>query len=265
MSYGESLKWYSSVHTRLGFDTEIFTPQSPEYVEQKEDIINNLRDLYGEKNEKQERKNLMDKLYSLWKEEGLKSCHKPIYNVRLDGEEGSKKRRVLVKSLNSIKTINTVLLMTKPLPIGIFKKQSDPNMETLENSLKNFDLNAKIGEVFVVHIQFDNYDDPHKWIYNEIYPCIFQPKSKVLTNRKSVYQLLSNMRSGNRGNILSFKATEKMHPPLNPQERFPMFIDHIHFLTERTGWKVTKVHAHYTFEQEPFKKEYILGNRRARQ
>ena len=56
---------YSSVHTRLDFDTEIFTPRSPEvYVEQKEDTINNLRDLYGEKNEKQERKKLMDKLYS---------------------------------------------------------------------------------------------------------------------------------------------------------------------------------------------------------
>ena len=49
--------------------------------------------------------------------------------------------------------------MTKPLPIGIFKKQSDPNMETLENSLKRFDPNAKIGEVFVVDIQFDAYDD----------------------------------------------------------------------------------------------------------
>ena len=85
---------YSSVRTRLGFDTEIFTPRSPDYVEQKEDIINSLRDLYGEKNEKQERKKLMDKLYSPWKKEHLKSCHKPIYNVRLDGEESSKKRRV---------------------------------------------------------------------------------------------------------------------------------------------------------------------------
>ena len=45
--------------------------------------------------------------------------------------------------------------MTKPLPIGIFKKQSNANMETLENSLKKFDSNAKKGEVFVVDIQFD--------------------------------------------------------------------------------------------------------------
>ena len=253
---------YSSVHTRLGFDTEIFTPRSPEYVEQKEDIINNLRDLYGENNEKQKRKKLMDKLYSLWKEEDLKSCHKPIYNVRLDGEESSKKRRVFSK----VDENNQYgFAMTNPLPIGIFKKQSDPNMETLENSLKNFDPNAKIGEVFVVDIQFDAYDDPRKRTYNEIYPCIFQPKSKALPNRRSVYQLLSNMRSGKRGNILNFKTTEKTHATLDPKKRFPMFIDHIHFLTERAGGKVTKVHAHYSFEQEPFKKEYILGNQRARQ
>ena len=44
-----------------------------------------------------------------------------------------------------------------------------------------------------------------------------------------------------------------------------MYIDGIYFLTKRAGWKVTKVHLYYTFEQEPFKKEYILGNRRAGQ
>ena len=44
-----------------------------------------------------------------------------------------------------------------------------------------------------------------------------------------------------------------------------MYIDRIYFLTKRAGWKVTKVHLYYTFEQGPFKKEYILGNRRAGQ
>ena len=44
-----------------------------------------------------------------------------------------------------------------------------------------------------------------------------------------------------------------------------MFLDHIEFLTKRAGWKVTKVYSHFTFEQEPFKKDYILGNQKARQ
>ena len=39
----------------------------------------------------------------------------------------------------------------------------------------------------------------------------------------------------------------------------------MHFLTKRAGWKGTKVHKYYTFEQEPFKKKYILGNQKAKQ
>ena len=94
-----------------------------------------MRDLYGEKNENQESKKLMDKLYSSWKEEDLKSCHQPIYNVRSDGEESSKKRRVFSKVFKLNENNQYGFAMTKPVSIGIFKKQSDPNMENLENSL----------------------------------------------------------------------------------------------------------------------------------
>ena len=44
-----------------------------------------------------------------------------------------------------------------------------------------------------------------------------------------------------------------------------MYIDHIHFLVKRAGWKVTSVHKYYTFKQVRFKKKYILGNQKARQ
>ena len=73
------------------------------------------------------------------------------------------------------------------------------------------------------------------------------------------------MRIGKRGDVLKFKVTKKTHATLHSKKRFPVFIDHIHFLTRRAGWKVNKVHHYYTFEQEPFKKDYILGNQKARQ
>ena len=73
------------------------------------------------------------------------------------------------------------------------------------------------------------------------------------------------MRTGKRDKILKYKGTEKTHATLCPKKRFPMYIDHIHFLTEKSEWKVTKVHLYYTFEYEPFKIEYILGNQRTRQ
>ena len=44
-----------------------------------------------------------------------------------------------------------------------------------------------------------------------------------------------------------------------------MYVDHIQFLTSRAGWEVTRVYSHYNFEQECFKKEFVLGNQRARQ
>ena len=73
------------------------------------------------------------------------------------------------------------------------------------------------------------------------------------------------MSIGRRGDVLKFKSTEKTHATLKPKKRFPMYFDHIHFLVKRAGWKVTNVHRYYTFEQDPFKKEYILGNQKARQ
>ena len=94
---------------------------------------------------------------------------------------------------------------------------------------------------------------------------VSEPKSKVSVDRCSVCQLLFTMRTGKRENILKYKATEKTHATIQPEKRFPMYIDYIHFLTKRLGWKFTKVHLYYTFEQELFKKEYILGNHRARQ
>ena len=117
----------------------------------------------------------------------------------------------------------------------------------------------------MVDIEFDAYDDPRKKMYNEVFPCIFEPKSKVPVSSRRVYQLLSTMTIGKRGDVLKFKVTEKTHATLLPKETFPMFIDHIHFFTTRAGWKIANVQQYYTFKQESFKKEYILRNQESRQ
>ena len=64
---------YSSIYTRLGFDAEMFTPKIAEYMKQKDDIIEKLRNIYGEKNEKTEKKRLNQLLYDLFKQEDLNS------------------------------------------------------------------------------------------------------------------------------------------------------------------------------------------------
>ena len=40
---------YSSVHTRLGFDTEMLTPKIPEYMKEKDEIIEQMINLHCEK------------------------------------------------------------------------------------------------------------------------------------------------------------------------------------------------------------------------
>ena len=73
------------------------------------------------------------------------------------------------------------------------------------------------------------------------------------------------MRMCKKENVLKFRATGKAHATLSPKKRFSIYINHIHFLTKKAGWAVTNVYSYHTFEQEPFKKDYILGNQRARQ
>ena len=136
----------------------------------------------------------------------------------------------------------------------------------MNKTVKNYDpLKDKIGHKFVVDLEFVNFSDPGKQMYNEVYPCIFEPKTKIPADFRSVYQLLANMRMGKKENILKSLVTEKTHVTLRLEKRFPMLVDHIQFLTSKAGCEVTKVYSHYTFEQECFKKEFVLGSRRARQ
>lgn len=115
----------------------------------------------------------------------------------------------------------------------------------------------------MVDIEFVAFNNPVKKMYNEVHPCIFETKTDIPTNFRSVYDLSANMRMRKKENILKFLVTEKTHATLRLMKRFLMYVYHIQFLTHRAGWEVTK--SHYTFEQECFKKDFVLGNQRARQ
>ena len=52
----------------------------------------------------------------------------------------------------------------------------------------------KIGHIFVIDIEFTAFEDPKLKIYNEFYPCIFEPKTNIPADYRSVYQLLANMK-----------------------------------------------------------------------
>ena len=43
------------------------------------------------------------------------------------------------------------------------------------------------------------------------------------------------------------------------------YLEELAFVIKRAGWKVTKIHAHLTFEQKRFKQKFILVNQKSRQ
>ena len=45
----------------------------------------------------------------------------------------------------------------------------------------------------------------------------------------------------------------------------PLYAEHLQFLITRAGWLVTKIYAHYTFEQCAFKKDFVIMNQVFRQ
>ena len=45
----------------------------------------------------------------------------------------------------------------------------------------------------------------------------------------------------------------------------PLCLEHLTFLIKRPGWFVTKIYSHFIFEEERFKKEFMLMNQRSRQ
>ena len=50
----------------------------------------------------------------------------------------------------------------------------------------------------------------------------------------------------------TFRNNEKIHLTMKEKKIFSLNVEHIHFLVIRAGWLVTKIHAHYTFEQFVF-------------
>ena len=70
--------------------------------------------------------------------------------------------------------------MTKPLPIGIFKKELFVSLNILNKSIKNFNPSAKIGNIFITDIEFDANDDPRIKMYNEVLLCIPRARARSL-------------------------------------------------------------------------------------
>ena len=56
----------------------------------------------------------------------------------------------------------------------------------------------------------------------------------------------------------------KTHATLKDKIFVTLYAEDLYFLITRAGWKVTKIYDHYTFEQDTFKKDFVIMNQNAR-
>ena len=169
-----------------------------------------------------------------------------VYDI--NGED----KRVISKILKLDENNQYGHAMTKPLPTGYIKNNSDISWRTFNLLLESFSLEDKTGHLYIVDIELDYENASKKQIvYNEIYPPIVEKQKTIDPCEKSTYQLLDNYREGKNG-PLSYKTTAKAHSTMLPKKFIPLYLEDLAFVIKRYGWSVTKIHKHITFDQVPF-------------
>ena len=155
--------------------------------------------------------------------------------------------------------------MTKPMPVGAIKEKG-PSWTEYNILLKKVSLNDKKGHIFIVDIESDHeHATDQQIMYNEIIPPFIEKDTKIEANKKSVYQLLELYSEDKNGNPNKYKVSAKAHANMLSKKFIPLYLEEIKFGVLRCGWKVTKLHKHYYFDQERCKKNFILINQKARQ
>ena len=76
--------------------------------------------------------------------------------------------------------------------------------------------------------------------------------------------MLEQFKEGEIG-TLGYKSTSKAHVTMLKKNFLPTYLEELAFVIKRATWKVTKIHAHLTFEQKRFKQKFILVNQKSRQ
>ena len=114
--------------------------------------------------------------------------------------------------------------------------------------------------MFVVDIFLD-----YKNAIQKIDLPIFEKQKILDANERSVYQLIELYSETAKGIPRSYRPVPKAHGTLFSKIVQPLYLEHPKILIGRTRWKVTKLYTHYTFEQETFKKDFVLMNQRCRQ
>ena len=224
---------FSCVNTRLAFDTEILLPNNTSSADDA----------------------------AVTKDQNYKIC----YDLKLDDDVEQQKYRVISKILKLDENNQYGFAMTKPMATGCIKDDYDLSWKTFNFLLESVTLDDPIGHLYVVDIEL-NFDrlTPKQKVYNEICPPIIEKKKVIDIYERSTHKLLEHYELINN-KVKSYTPTKKAHATLFQKKCFPMYIEHLSIVIKRLGWRVTKIHKHISFEQQRFKKNFIIKNQMSRQ
>ena len=156
--------------------------------------------------------------------------------------------------------------MTKPFPIGCIKKESfTPAIRELCLLLSCISHLDTIGHLFVVDIEFDADRATEKELFLMKSIHLYLKKKCLPACERSVYQLFDTIRLKDNTTLNNYKCIAKTHSTMDKKYLKPLYAEHLKFLMEPCCWKVTKVHQHFTFRPEMFKKDFVISNQVARQ
>ena len=153
---------FSCVNTRLAFDSFILLP--------------NLTDKTDLKN------NPMNKNFN----------YKVVYNLKINNEKT--KIRVIAKILKLDENNQYGHGMTKPLPTGCIKDNSNISCETFNFLLQTVSFEDAIGHLYIVDIEFDIKNATEKeYAYNRIYPPIIEKKKRFIRVKDLYFNYLNSL------------------------------------------------------------------------
>ena len=157
--------------------------------------------------------------------------------------------------------------MTKPLPTGCIKDDSDISWETFNFLLEKVDFEDTISHLYIADIEFEKKKKnatEKESTYNKIYPPIIEKQKIIDPCERSVFQLLKQYIEGEKGPKF-YRSSAKAHATFLKKNVLPMYLEDLAFCIKKADWKVTKIYSHLTFEQVRFKRKFILMNQKSRQ
>ena len=171
---------FSSVNTRLAFDSQILLPN----LDFKDDL----------------KQNPMNKDFN----------YKIVYNLQMNNQKS--KKRVITKILKFDENNQYGNGMTKPLLTGCIKDSDNISWTTFNNLLESVSFDDTIGHLYIVNIEFDFKNATERqFAYNEIYPPIIEKQRIIDSCGRSAFQLIEQFVMRENNVPKAYRSTAKAH------------------------------------------------------